>query len=612
MATIKSDTKASGLAKKFKSLRRASKLWLQGVSESSKSLPGIPQPPLPHLLRSNIPPTDTEASLIRDVITTAEAAESRLKEMASSRNGSEPLSSHTARKLNCEIDRTHQFIVKHKATLSPIRRIPPELLQSIFIHALPMTIKDSIPCTRVFCVSQLPWALSQVCQLWRITMLSFSVMWRDLPLIDLKKDYTKEKPYLDFLAEMLKRSHNTSIRLVIIGQGNEHMDHPAIDMLVLHSDRWQEIKIHARLDLLPFFRNIKGRLSSLQSLSLCLYSTGITYPMLNYPAHDLFWIAPHLQHVELTGPTSQFIFPTHQFVYYCQKSGSLYQVVQMTSSSPSLRVLRLCSTEHGGPNTLPMTALRLPDLAILNTCFDELSHEPFFNNLTSPAIEELYVTTHGENSITPICSMILRSDSPCLLRVLHLQVQFAPGELPILLRLTPLITDLLIALPPAQDIFALIFDGNTPPLVPLLDECEFAMYFDSPSTEAIQALQLLASSRYELPDNATSTETLLSGEFHPLQTLRISLGFRSSSCRWRFEGWVHSNMSDELHKQRERLLAMLPELDYRRIPFKRKFDLKWKNKVTNLLTHIEALKIEKASDICVSVHSAFYNWCLPS
>ena len=583
------------------------KLFLQ----SSKPLPetlsqfevtaNLPQPPFPHLLRSNIPPTESETSLIRDVITMTEVEESRLKELAAS-------GSHTeSDRVNCELDRTRQYIVEHNAILSYIRRIPPEVLQCIFLHTLPTTIDDSIPRPRVVGISQLPWALSQVCQLWRNTMLSFSVMWRDLPIINLNETYSKEEPYLDFLTEVLKRSHNTPIRLVVVGNGKEHIAHPAIDMLVLHSDRWQEIKIHALFALLPAFHNIDGRLSSLQSLSLSLYSRETINPI-SYTPHDLFLNAPKLRYVELMGPTNDFNFPAHQFVHYCQTVASFDQLVRVLFSSPSLKILRFYGFQHGQPSTLPMTALSLPDLTVLDAYFYLLTpfQEAFFDNLTVPAIEELRVEAQAEDIITPLCSMILRSGSLCLLKVLHLRLRFTPGELPSLLRLTPLLTHLSITLPSTRDIFTLVLDGSTPPLVPLLTECEFLSDRDAgPSSEAILALKVFASSRCELPDDATSAAMLESGATQTLQTLRIHFGRRSNRYRQEFEGWVSSDMTEELVKQRERLFAMLPELGLGDIPFKRKFDLKWKNKVTGLLTHLESLKIEKASDICVSDHSIF-------
>ena len=145
-------------------------------------------------------------------------------------------------------------------------------------------------------------------------MLPFSVMWRDLPVIKLRAAYTEKKPYLDFLTEMLKWSHNTPIRLCIIEGENTYISYPAIDVLVLHSNRWQE-KIHAQLDFMPAFQKIKGRLESLQSL--CLSSIGTTDPMLNYTACDLFCIAPQLRHVDLTGRPSEIF---HSLLPKCRAS----------------------------------------------------------------------------------------------------------------------------------------------------------------------------------------------------------------------------------------------------------------------------------------------------
>lgn len=71
--------------------------------------------------------------------------------------------------------------------------------------------------------------------------------------------------------------------------------------------------------------------------------------------------------------------------------------------------------------------------------------------------------------------------------------RFALGEVSSLLKLTPLVTNLSINFPPPRDIFALIRDRNTPLLVPLLNECEFVVWYsdddDRPSTETVQALQ---------------------------------------------------------------------------------------------------------------------------
>ena len=583
-----------------------SKLLLQLIPEFKSK--DVPHPPFPHLLRSNIPPTEIEASIVRDVIATAETEESRLTKMLSNHDNTTTL---TNLKSKLRLDRTHRFIVEHKAILSTIRRVPPEILQSIFIYTLPNT-----PTLVEFGISELPWALSQVCQLWRFSMLSFSVMWRDFPVIQLDQPYTKKQSYLDFLSEMLKRSGNTPIRLVITDQGSENIAHPVLNMLVLQSDRWQEIKIRALLALLllPTFQMIKGHLASLQSLFLNIHPEDFQVPI------DLFWIAPQLRHLDIIGSTSHFIFPTGQLVDFCQTPASFNQIIRIISSSPSLRRLRFFQGFPHSESVLPvMTPLTLPDLIDLDVYIHPLLflHDSLtlFNNLTIPAIEQLRYESVSENVIGPIRSMILRSGSPCLLKVLHLQVQIDAGELPSLLRLTPLLTDLVTTLPSDEDISAFIFDGNTPPLVPLLDQCVFSYRDGRNRVETIQAIRLFASSRCDLLDNATSTETALpSGGFHRLKIFRICFGSRPNRYRQYFEGWVQSDMSDELCKQRGRLVAIIPELrlGWHNTSFKRKFNLKWKKVVIGLLSHLETLKVEKVSDIGVSIQLLLKKFDLPS
>ena len=70
-------------------------------------------------MRSNIPPTESEISCVRDVITTTEIE--RLKEIGSSyHTGSARLTLKTLTNLNYVLDCTHRFIVEHKTILSPI------------------------------------------------------------------------------------------------------------------------------------------------------------------------------------------------------------------------------------------------------------------------------------------------------------------------------------------------------------------------------------------------------------------------------------------------------------------------------------------------------------
>ena len=622
--------KGLGLANNLKPLRRrASKLIFRGISSNltqskPEAISNLPQPPFLHLLSSNIPPTESQASLVRDVIVTAHAEESRLKEMvlemvATHTSGSQPLSTRrTLAKLDSDIGRTHQFIIDHEAIVSVVRRIPPDILHNIFIYTLPDAIKfstsdlslESLDNLFYLTREELPWALSQVCQLWRTIILSSSVMWQCLPCIRLDDAHTRKKPYLGCLAEMLKRSRNMPIRFAIAEWDKFHSPHPVIDMLIHESNRWQQVFIIGTLTLLRALQKIKDRLASLQSLIVELDSKN---DIIDPTVHDLFQIAPQLRHVDRPG-LGEFLLPTHQLRYYSQNGGSFSQVI---FSSPDLRVLKL-KLDDGGDieGMLTSTPYEFPHLTTLNASkITFLSHKQFFNNITLPAIEELELRfdvldnqdADNQDAIIPIRSMILRSHSPCLLRILNLDFHgTTPSNLPSLLKLTPFLTILKVTLPPTDDISALIFDGRTLPLVPFLKECHFLHrgFPDPPPMRAIQVLKLLALSRCELHEDPISSEMLLSGKIHTLERFHISFGH---IYRRYFDGWVFSDMAHELCKQRKRLLKMVPEIThYSDIPPLRKFDLTWKNKVIGVLTYLETLRIEKASDICVSIRSVFY------
>ena len=613
------------LAKSLKSLsRKASKRAPQNISSNliqsePQAIANLPQPPFPHLLLSNIPPTDSEASLVRDAITTAYTEESRLKEMAASHlSGLRPLTSKALMKLNCEICRTRQFIVEHEAILSTIRRIPIDILQDIFILTLPtldVSVLDSPtliygPPPLSFGFSEHPWALSHVCQLWRMIVLSCSIMWKDLPdTILLDKVHTREKPYLDYLTEILKRSRNRPIRFRV---QYYHIDisHPVTEMLVHESNRWQTVRITGSLSLMYALQKIKGRLSSLQSLHLNLSSEDLT----DYTVHEfeLFRIAPQLRHVSNSScPPFKLIFPNHQLVNYSQYGGSISDFIRVIFSSPDLRILRLADGLDDDDDDADMRVLRPYTFPHLTTfCVSGMLfsfHQQFLSNLTLPAMEELHLEMDGdENFIVPLRSMILRSGLPCLLRIFFLEFDGNLGNLSSLFKLTPLLTSLTVNLPPVDDIFALVFDGSTTPLVPLLEECKFLLSHDTDDslpTETIQALKLLASSRCELHDDPMFLEMLQSGKFHRLKTFHVCFNSSAHVYVRDFEGWAHSHMADELSKQRRCLLIMLP-WNFRDSS-SRKFDLIWKRKVTGVLTHLETLEVEKATDIRVSLHSVF-------
>ena len=95
-----------------------------------------------------------------------------------------------------------------------------------------------------------------------------------------------------------------------------------------------------------------------------------------------------------------------------------------------------------------------------------------------------------------------------------------------------------------------------------------------------------------------------------LKELRIL--FKSSrTCHYelRFmENWFQSEDSKQLEVWKENLLQEVPELEGRPAPRKRKFDMKWSERVFDIFSNIENYQVENVNDIYVRkiMHSFFF------
>ena len=551
------------------------------------SLPGIstinlPEPPFPHLLQSNIPPSDSEAIEILNVISAVEAQSLRLQEIQEL--GADRMTKH-------QLDLADEFVHAHKGVLSAIRRIPPELLQEIFIHiTVPWTYSRW---------NTIPWALSQVCRLWRTTALSVSSMWSRLPTIYLHKKIPSS--YAAQIRELLVRSRDAPISFYLYAPFKELNSHPIIDALVLHSERWQTVAIDSTTPTIFAFQGIKGRLSSLRTLSLEVWRQ--TDPVV----FDMFEDAPQLREVSLDGPfPGEVRLPFSQLTRYKERvrgRGMADFTISLATSLTTLEISRLSESPD-----IPVTTL--PLLVTLKVQFDDIISQGFLENVTLPAIQEILIAGFEGHLITVLTAMISRSHSPCMLKKLAFRTsELDSGELTTLLRLTPHLVELNLPLPPPEDLSNLIISRNSRPLVPFLQMLTFEAETVR-RAETSQALNALAVSRcYQ----STSLTSIVPGDVPPsvqgtLEELRIL--FKSSrTCHYelRFlENWIQSEESKQLEVWKENLLQEVPELDGRPAPRKRKFDLKWCERVFDIFSNIEKFQISDVNAIYVREYTTFF------
>ncbi|KAJ7623706.1 hypothetical protein FB45DRAFT_113374 [Roridomyces roridus] len=206
------------------------------------------------LMRTNEPPAGPELAYIRGV---ASKTDARLASMDTQ------ISNLRAQLIQLEDERSvlaeaHQ---QHKAILSPLRRMPPEIMANIFLYTLPSLSEiahSSEPKT-----TQSPWILGQICSRWREIALSTSSLWS---MIHVSASKRKLDP-LPMIQTQIDRARMLKIHFYPRKDGEPT---PGMieffEFLSEHSARWEELSIRLTESLAPHMAGLRGRLPSLRQL----------------------------------------------------------------------------------------------------------------------------------------------------------------------------------------------------------------------------------------------------------------------------------------------------------------------------------------------------------
>ncbi|KDR67477.1 hypothetical protein GALMADRAFT_258052 [Galerina marginata CBS 339.88] len=568
------------------------------------SLPGVskvklPNPPISHLLRSNIPPTESEEILIRDAIKQAQTEASRLEELLTQRAANRQSSRAWETVTRHKIGQANRFVRQHKGLVSPMRRLPPEIIQEVFLWIVPGVQQTP---SRWRWNVDLPWRIGQVCRSWRVNALAVSSLWTHMPVIQLKKSNAKTRLQLQYLRELLRRSRVAPLDMYIYARSFERDKHPVIDLLCSHAERWETVTVELAPTTLAGFHSIKGRLSSLKSLTLQTRPARET----DHPV-DLFEVAPSLQTVSVGGPSfSDIVLPFAQLVHYKERliwGNRIHQVI----SSPLLESLTVLELT----DEAVFPAVTIPHLTILHVKFQYRPQRNCFDDLVLPIIEDIRVVTYRGNIMGSLIRMLSKSGSPCPLKKLCVRSEFiGPNEMTSLLVLTPALVRMDITVPSyPQEFINLAAGYRGRPLAPLLETCNFYLE-DLVSSQICEALSTFGSTRCGTlaAKEMENTGLLLPGELRPLKSLTVYFDGSdwSYSQQSLLEHWSPSPISEELNGLREQLHAKFPELGYGRPTTRqRKFDLMWNEKVNRILSNIDNIEVDDVVQIYHSrVHLA--------
>ena len=505
--------------------------------------------PLRHLLKSNATPSDSEVIAIHALITEAEASIEELRRRFSTLD-------HASRVIESKLLET---IEAHRALLSPVRYLPSEVLQEIFLRYADTRVPSGT-------IRTIPWRLGHISRRWRKIALSLPSLWDDIPRIYLSKAGL-ERSYFRALICLLQRSGTSpTLKLIIshhyspFGLRRGYKSATSImKEIMLHSKRIEKLLIHVDDAIIPLLQGFKGCLPNLRFLRvLC--------DVLDAPSIDIFETAPALRQVAVEGNCDRVLLPWSQITHFKEEGNErVARFVLLSSISlHSLTNLDIHKNnlDDDDESTFlsPYRPTTLPNLRTLKVVIDDYDYkdvEFFLESLTIPVVEVIKIRYMGP-LIPRLVSMFSGSRGPSRLQKLAFcTIPLQTGELSALLKLTPHLVELDIDMPPAGDLLRLTYSEGEVMLVPMLQD----LYIRIPvltTVAQIEHFDTLAQVRCELGIHKDSEDpTMLSlrpGTWTTLYTLRVILDSpesRDSSQR------VLNNWSSSFTQEEYEAIGML-------------------------------------------------------
>ena len=481
----------------------------------------LPPSPVPHLLSSNATPTEDERKLIRDAIADAEDQILQLE-----------LLDHTEGVNGKKLELFEEFVHAHRALLIPIRNLPPELLQEIFLFY-------SETSTGYHRWIRPPFVLGQVCRAWRHAAVALPGLWNKLPAFKLANPRTKNRSYTLFLEELLRRSGNSpTLRVFIrapfkdIGQ-----NHPVITTLAPHAKRIQTLTIESGVATVKLFSGMADDLVNLEQLDLSFWTYKTFAPEDPLGWIDEFQSAPKLKKVSIMGKCPPHItLPWSNIQEYKERYDGGPALQLFERSRGGLTTLEMVKVRHQVPMIPPTTLEGLKTLTV------KLEHPSdvavrFLTNMTLPAVESVQIS-YGGVVVPILATMLSHSGHTRSLRSLAFRGTsiHSATELKSLFSVVPQLRELDMEVADGDYSFLNLFvDAYTRPLIlPLLENLSIYTVSTTGMEEILNSIAHIRCERVEsdtmpsLLADSTQMDFDLIQEVRPLQTLRVNLLSRES------------------------------------------------------------------------------------
>ncbi|KAJ7622223.1 hypothetical protein FB45DRAFT_927280 [Roridomyces roridus] len=337
---------------------------------------------LESLFTSNLPPVDSEAAHLRHLLAAAATGLNQVD----SRIGA--LHEELARLLMQRDDLVARM-EQYKAVLSPVRRIPPEVLCEI-LEWLPPGFQR----VDYYQVAQPPWRLAHICSLWRETAIGCPSLWTGLGIIH-ADDYFF--PTTAMLEAQLDRTASAPLHIDFELSSQSLGAASAWDSLLPLSHRWKSLRIRcvepdAAMELLDNLQAAKDRVTLLEKVDFFINEANASVDH----SCDCFSTAPRLRELHLTNSTftqysPAFAAPWAQITSY---RGVFPPARQLDILRACLGIVD-CTVGYDEESTDPPLAanVTLPLVRRLH-----VEHVSILANITSPALHTLLIPSAASHT----------------------------------------------------------------------------------------------------------------------------------------------------------------------------------------------------------------------
>ncbi|KAJ7464475.1 hypothetical protein FB451DRAFT_1263612 [Mycena latifolia] len=375
------------------------------------------------ILDTNDPPAEVDIPSIHEFIARGSARRTHLDTKIASLKAS-------LDELLQDRDPLDTEIRKHEGAVSPLRRMPTELLSLIFKYTLP-------PHGHFPRVDSGPWAIAAVCSRWRTIVLSQPTLWSTV-VLDFTDDPRPVIETAETLEAHLERSGGSPLDITFITWDEQHCaEHEleVLDILAYHCERWETVTLSGPEALYSRLASIRGCLPLLRELHISAYPHILEDEC---GPIDIFEFCPRLQEAFINAGPYHKTSPTAPLPFS--------QLLRFSGSNPlprHLGALRFasslvdCILTCTEPMTvLPGSSLTLPHLLRLS-----VSQTKILDCLETPALQELYCCAQSSH----LHSFLRRLRS----RLQKLVVPNTPAttDIPVLLHVARTITTLGLSLP---------------------------------------------------------------------------------------------------------------------------------------------------------------------